>query len=364
MSEHTTNLQVALSSSTPEAEDVLGPLAEVSKRNDLDILSARLVEMRDWLSDELVELEEHIGDVVHDPAPDIAWEAADYLLQQPGKRVRPVCVMLAARMGGLGFTQAVRDIAIACELVHNATLLHDDVIDQGTERRGAPTSRLIYGNAASVLGGDHMLIEALRRVNAIGMGLQTSLLEVIAAMVSSEVLQLELRRRFRPERALYLQVVEGKTASLFRWALEAGATVAGLSPRDIESLGRVGRALGMTFQLVDDLLDIEGDPEVTGKAIFTDLLEGKLTWPLILGSERSPEVALRLRAVAATDELLDESTATELVRMVRDTGAIEDTRAEATRYAREAESLLETLPEGRARAALETVVETALHRCK
>jgi octaprenyl-diphosphate synthase len=316
------------------------------------------------LADELTSLEQHMGEVVHDPAPDIAWKAAEYLLEQPGKRVRPVCVMLAARMGGVGFTDGVRNIAIACELVHNATLLHDDVIDQGTDRRGAPTSRLIYGNAASVLGGDHLLIEALRRVDALGIGLHTSLLEVIASMVSAEVLQLELRRRFRPERDLYLQVVEGKTAALFRWALEAGGTVGGLDAQEIRNLGRVGTALGMTFQLVDDLLDVEGDPVQTGKALFTDLAEGKLTWPLILGAERSPEVALKLRAVAANEAELGADEAIELVRMVRDTGAIEDTRSEASRYAKEAQALLRTLPSGRARTALETVVETALHRCR
>ncbi len=363
MSEHT-NLQVALSSSAPDNEDVLGPLAEVSQRNNLDALSMRLMEMRDWLADELSSLEAHIGEVVHDPAPDIAWKAAQYLLEQPGKRVRPVCVLLAARMGGVGFTDAVRQVAIACELVHNATLLHDDVIDQGTDRRGAPTSRMIYGNAASVLGGDHLLIEALRRVNGLGIGLHTSLLEVIASMVSAEVLQLELRRRFRPERDLYLQVVEGKTAALFRWALEAGGTVGGLTDQEIDNLGRIGTALGMTFQLVDDLLDIEGDPTQTGKALFTDLAEGKLTWPLILGSERSPEVALKLRSVAGSEEELTGDEAVELVQMVRDTQAIEDTRLEASRYANQAQQLIRTLPNGRARTALETVVETALHRCR
>ena len=215
-----------------------------------------------------------------------------------------------------------------------------------------------------LFGGDHLLIEALRRVDALGIGLHTSLLEVIASMVSAEVLQLELRRRFRPERELYLQVVEGKTAALFRWALEAGGTVGGLNDQEIRNLGRVGTSLGMTFQLVDDLLDVEGDPAQTGKALFTDLTEGKLTWPLILGSERSPEVALKLRTVAASEEELSEKEALELVQMVRDTGAIEETRAEASRYAKQAQSLLKTLPSGRARTALETVVETALHRCR
>ena len=274
--------RLSLSSETNTGDQNLQKLGEIAHKNGLDPLAERLFELRAWLSDELAELEKALGDMAARPAADVAWAAANHLVAQPGKRVRPICILLAAKLGGRPFDDAVKTVAIACELVHNATLLHDDVIDLGTERRGEPTSRMIYGNAASVLGGDHLLVDALLRVNRLGLGLQSSLLEVISEMVSAEVLQLELRRAFRPDRKLYLQVVEGKTAALFRWALEAGGILGGVTNREVEILGEVGLALGMTFQLIDDLLDLDGDSELTGKNTFADMQEGKLTWPLNL----------------------------------------------------------------------------------
>ena len=250
---------------------------------------------------------------------------------------------------------------MAAELVHAATLLHDDVIDEGTERRGSPTARVVYGNAASVLGGDHLLVAALRRLAA-HPHLLATLIDAFGRMVHAEATQLDRRRRFEPDRARYLEVAEGKTAVLFAWALAAGGRLGGLDEPAIATLSRAGLALGMTFQLIDDLLDIAGDPALTGKDTCADVREGKLTWPLIIAAERDPEVARRLRtAAAATEEPTPEEAAT-LATAIRATGAAEETRREAERYATEATRALAALPPGRARRALETLVDAALLR--
>ena len=233
-------------------EAVLAPLAVASRRQRLDGLADRLVALRQWLAHDLAELETVVGGV-GEVGEDLAWRAARYLLGRPGKRVRPLCVMLAARMGGRPFDPAVSAVACACELVHTATLLHDDVLDVGDERRGAPAARVVYGNAASVLAGDHLLVDALTRVDRAGdERVRADLLKVIGQMVSAEALQLERRGRFEAERASYLRVVDGKTAALFRWALRAGGRLGGLEDAHVDALGCFGDSLGIAFQLVDD----------------------------------------------------------------------------------------------------------------
>lgn len=340
----------------------LTPLHAAARRNGALPVAARLAELQMWLADGLADLHRAVSGVGTGER-DLAWRAARHLLEQPGKRIRPLGVLLAARIGGRGFDHGVKQVALVAELAHAATLLHDDVIDHGSERRGAPTSRVLYGNAASVLGGDHLLVECLRRLGDLPRIHTATLTETIGRMVHAEALQLERRRRFDPDRAVYATVVEGKTAGLFEWALSAGGRLGGLDEAQVATLGRAGLSLGMTFQLVDDLLDLAPSAE-TGKDRCADVREGKLTWPLIIAAERDPAVALRLRAVAAAEEAPTETEAEALVAAIRATGAVDETRAEAQHHADRAHRELETLPAGRARQALHTLVDAALDRRK
>ncbi len=342
----------------------LSALVSVTAKHGLDDLALRLSELRDWLSDELQDLNTHLSAMAAEPKPDIAWHAAQYLLGQPGKRVRPICVVLAARMGDRDYDTTIRDVAMACELVHSATLLHDDVLDQGTERRGVETARVIYGNSASVLGGDHLLIEALRRVQKAEPSLVLPLIEVIDEMVGAEARQLEARKDFSPSRERYLDIVLGKTASLFRWALTAGGHLGNLDTKSCEILGSIGENLGMTFQMVDDLLDLQMTGDDTGKNPLQDLNEGKLTWPLIIACERSPDIAKQVIEYANAHTEISDEKVVQLLTAIRETGAIEETRLEAARYADKAHQALKQLPEGESSRALATVVQTALHRRK
>jgi octaprenyl-diphosphate synthase len=267
-------------------------------------------------------------------------------------------------MGGRTMDQDVRQVAMACELVHAATLLHDDVVDDGYERRGQPASRVLFGNSASILGGDYLLVQALRLVQATdGGALLPDLLTIMTRIVAAEALQLERRGRFVPDRELYLQVVRGKTAALFDWGLRAGAIMGGLSAVEQATLGRVGMHLGLAFQLVDDILDVEGDPQVTGKETLQDMREGKLTWPMILASEANPELKKALsdiaRAPGQSDPILQVE---DVIAQVRATGALAQSRAYARSEAQAACALLQDLPPGRPRDALNLIIQSAVYR--
>src|SRR5262249_53591947 len=161
------------------------------------------------------------------------------------------------------------ELAVVAELIHLATLLHDDVIDDGQERRGLPTSRRLWGNAVSVLAGDLLLTHALERTSGVGdREVLADLFRTLRTLVDGEVVQLRGRTRVDVTEATYFRIVRDKTASLFAWAARAGARVAGAPPRVVEALGDFGVHLGVAFQLVDDALDYAGDSAATGKTLY------------------------------------------------------------------------------------------------
>ncbi|HUS66033.1 MAG TPA: polyprenyl synthetase family protein, partial [Kofleriaceae bacterium] len=260
-----------------------------------------------------------------DGGPGVAAEAARHLLSAGGKRVRPLLVVLAARALGDPAPDPLTRLAQAAELVHAATLLHDDVLDDGRVRRGIPAARVLWGNAASVLGGDFLLVRALEltAAAAIPRALE-ELLQAIAQMIDGEALQLAHRGRADLLPDGYRAVVDGKTASLFAWCGRAGARLAGAADPVVEAFGAYGLHLGRAFQIVDDVLDVEGDPRALGKCVLTDLREGKLTLPVLYALEAEP--ALRARLAGATDA---EAIAGEIAAAVHRTAAARRARADA-----------------------------------
>jgi len=334
---------------------VLGQLGAVADARGLAALAARLGELAELTHGDLAATEASLATLERGPSH--VARSAHHLLDLGGKRLRPLCVALAARAGD-GFGAAARELAVSVELVHGATLLHDDVVDLGETRRGAPAARALYGNAASIFAGDWLLVEALRRVRRAGVpGLLGRLLDVIEEMIFAESEQLEARGKLSPDRAAYFRIVEGKTAALFRWALHAGARAGGLPPGACRALEEYGRHLGIAFQVIDDILDLRGDSAVVGKSLLTDVREGKMTFPLIVAVEERPE-ALPLIAHAAEDP----DAAGPVVALLVQTGAIEASMAVARQHVDAALRLLDALPASRARSALETVAEAAVAR--
>jgi octaprenyl-diphosphate synthase len=334
---------------------VLPPLQALAEGRGLAALAQRLGDLAELTQGDVAVTEASLSAL--ERGPSYVARSAHHLLDLGGKRLRPLCVALAARAGS-GFSASAQELAVAVELVHGATLLHDDVVDLGEARRGAPAARMLYGNAASIFAGDWLLVEALRRVRRAAVpGLLGRLLDVIEEMIFAESEQLEARGRIAPDRAAYLRIVEGKTAALFRWALFAGARAGALPTPACRALEEFGRHLGIAFQIVDDVLDLRGDQAVVGKSLLGDLREGKMTFPLIVAVERRPEL-VPLVARAAVDVDAAEPVVSALV----ETGAIDASLALARHHVDVGRRLLEELPPSRARTALETVAEAAVAR--
>lgn len=317
----------------------------------------------DALAADLVALEGDLADIVSGDDRKVA-SAARYLLASGGKRVRPVVCLLAHRAFGLGEPPpAVRRLAVVAEAVHSATLLHDDVIDLGDTRRDRPAARLVYGNAVSVLGGDLLLIQALHIVNEAGTpALMTSMLDVLRRMIDAESLQLENRGRVDVAAEDYFAVVDGKTASLFEWAAEAGGRLAGADEESVTQLRRYGAAVGVAFQLLDDLLDLTREPELIGKGVLQDVGMGTVTWPVIHALQGRPRLAARIAAAAQGE--VDGALTADLLAAVGESGAIALTRQRIQALTAEAIDALANLCPSPARDALGSVATALAERAR
>jgi octaprenyl-diphosphate synthase len=240
-----------------------------------------------------------------------------------------------------------------------ATLLHDDVVDEGTERRGRATARMRWGNAVSVLAGDLLLTHALERTasNAPGPVLG-ELFETLRRLVDGEVVQLRGRHQLDLREDVYFRIVRGKTASLFAWAARAGAAIASAPSAAVTALGDFGARVGVAFQLIDDVLDYDGDPTLTGKTLLGDLREGKLTLPLIRMVVQRPDLLSDVEAARSGDPL----AASRIVAAVHSTGTCREVRAEARQETALALAALEVVPPSAARDMLAGIARKLVER--
>lgn len=319
-------------------------------------LARRLAEVQSLLEDDLAWLETALRGVSGEGAYP-ATAAAKHLATLGGKRVRPLTLLLASGCFG-DIPRTAREVALVSELIHTATLLHDDVMDDGMVRRGREAARLVYGNAISVLAGDLMLVHGLSCTLRSAPELMSDLVTTLHLLVDGEVIQLHGRRQLDLSEETYERILRGKTASLFAFAARSGAKLAGATPTDQDSLGRFGEALGVAFQLVDDVLDYAG--EGSGKSMATDLREGKLTLPLVLAVKRKPELLPLLHRIHAGD-----TDAVEGVReAVVSSGACEEVRVRAEGVTDVAQRELAGLQASPAKIMLETIAREMVARAR
>ncbi|MES2959208.1 MAG: octaprenyl diphosphate synthase [Pseudomonadota bacterium] len=301
------------------------------------------------MTDEMTQVDAVIAERLHS---DVALinQISQYIVSAGGKRIRPRLVLLFA--GALGFAGAERfTLAATVEFIHTATLLHDDVVDESSLRRGRDTANAVFGNAASVLVGDFLYSRAFQMMVALN---SLRVLDVLAdatnVIAEGEVLQ--LMNMHDPDLAVdeYLRVIRFKTAKLFEASARLGAVLAGADAATEESCADYGRSLGTAFQLVDDLLDYDGETHELGKNVGDDLREGKPTLPLLVAMARSgPAERNMMRHAIEHGEV---ARLAEIVTVVRRTGALEAARQVARDEAAKARACLHCLPPSPQRDAL------------
>ena len=290
----------------------------------------------------------------------LVGEVSRYIIQAGGKRLRPALLLMVA--GALGYRGEQRfNLAAVVEFIHTATLLHDDVVDESTLRRGRPTANQSFGNAASVLVGDFLYSRAFQMMlDAGSMRVMEILAEATNVIAEGEVLQLMNMHDASLDEAGYLRVIRSKTAKLFEASTRLAAVLAGSPPAVEEACAQYGQALGTAFQVIDDVLDYDGDAAEMGKNLGDDLREGKATLPLIAAMQRGSrdEAAVIRDAIEnGSVEALDA-----IVGIVRDTGALEIARRAAADEAQRAIDSLAALPRNDHSAALLQLASSLLDR--
>jgi len=243
----------------------------------------------DQLKGDLQQVDKTILQFAQGKSP-LIQEISNHLINSGGKRIRPILLILAAQLCGTKTGQDHHNLAAAVELIHSATLLHDDVVDTSHVRRGKKTANAIWDNKASILVGDYLFSVAFQlMVKSKNLAVLDLLAKASSTMADGEVMQLENSTNVELSIEKYLEIIFGKTAVLFSAACEVGALINNVSDAELVGLRDFGKNLGIIFQIVDDLLDYSSKEQVLGKDLGNDFFEGKVTLPIILTSQKANE---------------------------------------------------------------------------
>ncbi len=319
-------------------------------------------EVFDLLRDDLVAIEQELG---RDAASSVSTitEIAEYLREGGGKRIRPSLLLLSSHMLGYSGLGAVR-LGAVVEMVHTATLVHDDIIDGADTRRGRPSANTTWGNEKCVLAGDWLYMQAFRvALEERSLRVVDLLIGLTQQMVEGELLQIQKLGKAVSE-AEYYDLIYRKTACLFSVSMRLGAVLAGASEADEERVATYGRTVGLAFQIVDDVLDLTATEEVLGKPVASDLREGKATLAVIHsldhGTARDRQMIQRV-----LDDRSFENVGRQQIRdiLVRN-GSVEYAMAVADRYAEQSRQALAPLPDSEYKRALLWVPDFVVAREK
>jgi octaprenyl-diphosphate synthase len=320
-----------------------------------------VAEIFELVRDDLALVEAELGRHSESAIEPVA-RVARYLQSGGGKRLRPALHLLAAGLCGYRGSAAVR-LGAVLELIHTATLVHDDVIDAAEMRRGRASANRRWGNSMTVLAGDWLYMESFRlALGERNLRVLDILTDLTQMMVEGELIQLEQLGRSHISEADALDISRRKTACLFSACLRLGALLGEIGPQPEEQLARYGLGLGMAFQIVDDVLDFTADAERLGKPVVNDLREGKVTLPLVYALEKAskPERA-KVETVLREREFRSVAPE-EIIALVQTTGGVERARARARQFLADAAECLDLFPESAYKRALETLPQFVLNR--
>ncbi|HUB02324.1 MAG TPA: polyprenyl synthetase family protein [Terriglobales bacterium] len=307
-------------------------------------------EIFDLLRDDIVAIEEQFG---HDTVSNVAaiTEIGEYLRAGGGKRIRPALLLLAAKLFGYKGTGAVK-LASVVEIIHTATLVHDDIIDEAQIRRGRPAANTRWGNSKCVLAGDWLYMQAFKiATQERNFRILDLLIELTQQMVEGELLQMEKLGKLISLNE-YLDLIYRKTACLFSVSMRVGGVLGGAQPDQEVRLGQYGRDLGMAFQIVDDVLDLTASESVLGKPVASDLREGKATMAIIHALERCTPPERHQIETVMRDRAFNGVTHADILAILNRYGSLEYASAEAARFAESARNAICIFPDSEIKRAL------------
>ncbi len=321
--------------------------------------SPSLVSLTSLLKDQLQAVNACILEKMQSPVALIP-QIAGYLISLGGKRLRPLLTVSSAELCGYEGKRHLH-LAACVEFIHTATLLHDDVVDESTLRRGMSTANSLWSNKASVLVGDFLFSRAFElMVNDGSLDVLKILSEASSAIAEGEVMQLASSHDLGLSQETYLKIIGAKTARLFSAATEVGAVVAGANDSRRKALARFGHTLGIAFQLMDDVLDYAANQEKLGKAIGDDFREGKVTLPVILAYKKGADSSFWKEAFEGGTR--DERALAHAIRLLRESGALLETNHIAQDFVEEALECLKIFPNSLLKEALQDLAYFSLHR--
>jgi octaprenyl-diphosphate synthase len=307
-------------------------------------------EIFELLHDDLVAIEAEFG---QDTVSDVSaiTEIGEYLREGGGKRIRPALLLLAAKLFNYKGNGAVR-LGAVVEIIHTATLVHDDIIDEAQTRRGRPAANTRWGNSKCVLAGDWLYMQSFKiAVQERNFRVLDTLIELTQQMVEGELLQMEkLGKLITLDE--HFDLIFRKTACLFSVCMRLGAILGGATPEQEEVAGSYGRNLGMAFQIVDDVLDLTASETVLGKPVASDLREGKVTMAVIYALERCTPAEREKIATVLRDRAFNGVTHADILAILSRYGALEAAHTRATQYAEAARTVICKFPDSEIKRAL------------
>jgi octaprenyl-diphosphate synthase len=326
----------------------------------LTIAAAR--EVFELLREDLVAVEQELG---RDAASSVSTitEIAEYLREGGGKRIRPSLLLLAAHQLGYTGHGAIR-LGAVVEMLHTATLVHDDIIDGGDKRRGRPSANTTWGNEKCVLAGDWLYMQAFKvALEERNLRVLDLLIGLTQQMVEGELLQIQKLGKSVSE-AEYYDLIFRKTACLFSVSMRLGAVLAGATETAETSLATFGRAVGLAFQIVDDVLDLTATEEVLGKPVASDLREGKATLAVIHAADHGTAADRKAIRRVLDDRSFENVSRQQIREILVRNGSVEYAMAAADRYAEQSRQALAPLPESEYKRALLWVPDFVVAREK
>ena len=292
---------------------------------------------------------------------ELMTEAVLHLFEAGGKRFRPLFTVLSAQIGPDPDAWEVTVGGAVLELVHLATLYHDDVMDEAQMRRGVPSANARWGNNIAILAGDYLFATASRLVSQLGPDAVRIIAETFALLVTGQMRETKGAGDVDDAVAHYLKVVAEKTACLIAASGQFGGTFAGANADQVERLSRIGAIVGTVFQISDDIIDISSGPDESGKLPGTDLREGVHTLPVLYALEETGPAADRLREILK-GPVTDDETLAEALNLLRASGGIAAAKATVAQYAAQARAELAGLPDVPGRRALASLVDYTVNR--